>query len=154
MKQVRETEAGKAIAAYIVLKNGKEVARVHAHFADSGNVQVDVWDDATIKAGNGPQQKKAGGYGYDKFTACLDGMIIDGIRLYNHCGQPRTETDQAMFDKLLALHWKQGAQGVQDLARPYGLTFTNYEDGKYGSLYMISGLDRLTAMGYTVIQAI
>ena len=154
MKQVRETKAGRSIAAYIVLKNGKEVARVHAHFADSGNVQVDVWDDATIKAGKGPQQNKAGGYGYDKFTACLDGMIIDGIRLYDHCGQPRTPEDQARYDRLWEHQRNHGSSGIQDLARPYGLTFANYGNGQYGSLYMISGLDRLEAMGYTVIQVI
>ena len=42
MKYVTETKAAKSLSAYVILKRGKEVARVTAHFSDGGNVLVNV----------------------------------------------------------------------------------------------------------------
>ena len=43
--QVRETKAGRAISAYIVLdKKGAHVATINAHYSDGGRVSVDVWN--------------------------------------------------------------------------------------------------------------
>lgn len=43
--QVRETSAGKSVSAFIVMnKKGEHVATVNAHFANSGRVTVDVWN--------------------------------------------------------------------------------------------------------------
>lgn len=51
-KQVRETTAGKALSASIVLdKKGRHVATVQSHYSNGGTVTVDVWshgDAATI----------------------------------------------------------------------------------------------------------
>ena len=44
-KQVRETTAGAAISAYVVLnKKGEHVATVNAHYSNGGRVSVDVWN--------------------------------------------------------------------------------------------------------------
>jgi hypothetical protein len=44
-KQVRETTAGGAISAFVVLnKKGEHVATVNAHYSNGGRVSVDVWN--------------------------------------------------------------------------------------------------------------
>jgi len=50
--QVRETSAGKSVSAFVVLKRGKHIATVNAHFSNGGRVSVDVWnvgDNATTR---------------------------------------------------------------------------------------------------------
>ena len=43
--QVRETKAGAAISAYVVLnKKGEHAATVNAHYGSGGRVSVDVWN--------------------------------------------------------------------------------------------------------------
>jgi hypothetical protein len=81
-KYVRETKAGRSIAAWIVTNGrGELVANIQAHFSDSGGVTVNAWDMAT----DGVQIGRATGYGYDKLTAALAGMKIGGHTLSNHC---------------------------------------------------------------------
>jgi hypothetical protein len=79
-KYVHDTKAGKSISAYVVLnKKGEHVATIKAHFSDGGTCLVNVHDF------NGEfQHATAGGYGYDKFTAALSGMTIDGHKMTNH----------------------------------------------------------------------
>lgn len=78
---VLETAAAKAISAYVVLnRKGENVAIIRAHFGNS-RVLVNVHDN---KAGF--QHGTASGYGYDKFTAALRGLTIDGHELSDHCG--------------------------------------------------------------------
>lgn len=80
-KYVSETKAGKSVSAYVILnKKGEQVAIVRAHFSDGGTCIVNVWDNASPEM----QFGKAGGYGYDKFTAALSGMTIDGHELSDH----------------------------------------------------------------------
>lgn len=116
MKQVRETAAGRSISAYVVINpKGDHVATVQAHFANSGGVLVNVWthgDKAAARVVKGlgleldesgriakgkhkgawpyeaaNQSGHAGGYGYDKFTAALSYLNIDGHMMSDHCGQ-------------------------------------------------------------------
>lgn len=78
-KFVRETAAGSSIAAWIVTNGrGEFVAKVQAHFASS--VRVDVFDSE-----RDVQHGRAGGYGYDKLTAALSGLVIGGHTLADHC---------------------------------------------------------------------
>jgi len=179
-KYVTDTKAGKSISAYVILKKGVEVARVTAHFSDGGSVLVNVHNigdkatEACVKASKtdlkgkrayevfGFQKGTAGGYGYDKFTAALSGLWIDGHIMHNHCGhsqksermlkqyraafqaaKPRTDDEEAKFRKL----WNAKAEKI-------GASFANWSDGGYTSLFMRSGLNQLTSLGYTVIQAI
>jgi hypothetical protein len=103
-KYVRETAAGKSISAYVILKGSRKVATVQASFSNGGRVLVNVWQDgeaaersakAREKAGNPFKPEKygspaafqhdsAGGYGYDKFTSALAGMVIDGHEMADH----------------------------------------------------------------------
>lgn len=146
MKQIRETAAGKSISAWVILKDGKEVATVQAHYSQS-RVMVDVWD-----YGKDIQQGYAGGYGYDKFTAALEGLTIDDQKLYNHCGQ----CDET---KAILANYKTGKitqEQATKKAEKIGARFANWQQskGKYSDLYMLDGLNRLSAIGYTIIQAI
>lgn len=153
-KQVRETAPGKSISAWVIMRNdGKHVATVQAAFLDSGGVWVDVYGPHSIE-----HQGRAGGYGYDKLTAALSGAIIDGITIYDHSvGNYNAEnTKYPDLNKLMQRYKRAGenAKNWQNEAKLIGASFSNWLDGEYKSLYYISGLERLTAMGYKVIQAI
>ena len=108
------------------------------------------------------QAASASGYGYDKTTAALAGLIVDGHTLADHCGRvPEAETAKA---RLLAAYQKARAAGTGDFsqagwdakARKIGARFANWsrEAGGYTSLHFESGLDRLRTLGYTVIDVL
>lgn len=159
-KYVRETKAGKSISAWIITKGTRYVATVQSHYSDGGSVLVNVFqtDAAAQKSAKvlgkpwppknfdsdftGFLYGRAGGYGYDKFTAAISGLVIDGHRMSNHCGASK----------------KPPAAGVwpRDAKAPKGWRFANYDkerDG-YRNLYRIEGLHYLEAIGYTVHSAI
>lgn len=146
MKQVRETKAAGQISAYVIISpKGEHVATVQAHFTDSGMCRVDVWGKHSLD-----YQGKAGGYGYDKFTAALAGAKIDGWQIFDHCGQD-DQSKRILGESTVTGH---DDQFIQSEIKALGMQFANYSDGHYKSLYYISGLDRLRAIGYNVIQAI
>ena len=117
----------------------------------------------------GMQQSAAGGYGYDKLTAALSGLIIDGHTMADHCGQvPDAEKARAALMRQYCKfhdysgeraraaekgwdrkHWDKKAARI-------GASFANYtsEKERFTSLHFTSGLDRLRELGYQVIQAI
>jgi len=104
---VRETAAGKSIRAMIICKGARKVATVQVHYGSGGGVLVNIWQepdaakrsaDARAKAGKpfkaeeyrsagAFQQAKSGGYGYDKLTAALSGLIVDGHEMSDHCSR-------------------------------------------------------------------
>lgn len=85
-RYVNETSAAKSVSAYLVLtKGGTLVAKVQAHFANSGGVLVNVFNVREGEFGCG----YATGYGYDKFTAALAGLEIDGHLMTDHCSTHR-----------------------------------------------------------------
>jgi len=133
MRQVRETKAGKSISAWIITRGQRHVATVQAYYGDSGRVQVDVWHASRMTDGTFPelQQRSASGYGYDKLTAALSGLTIDGIRLHDHA-EP---AEKGSCEGLRGANW--------DAAKK-----------DYGNYFYAPGLEILTALGYTVIQAI
>ncbi len=142
MKQVRETAAAKSISAWVILKEGKEIATVQAYYSNAGVVQADVWDALT---GTLSHQRRAGGYGYDKLTAAMSGAWIGGIQIYDHS----VHCEAAMKEYLAEGH----ERAVEEL---FGVQFANWsrETGKYESCFYHSGLDRLKSFGFQVIQAI
>lgn len=82
-KYVNETAAAKSLSAYVILnRKGEHVATVKAHFSNGGTCLVNVHDFNSKD--DGFQHAKAGGYGYDKFTAALRGMKIDGHAMSDH----------------------------------------------------------------------
>lgn len=187
-KYVRETKAGKAISAYVIL-NAKSVhvATVQAHFSDGGTCLVNVWahGDAVTKknavaaglAKDGEvsseahdamymQQGRAGGYGYDKFTAALSGLYIDGVRMSDHCGHnEQTEALAKRYARACIKHDIANASHEGYIlfrdewdarAKKIGARFANYDSNlrRYTSLFLESGLERLTSLGYRVINGI
>lgn len=132
MKQVRKTQAGKAISCYVVLKDGKIVATVHSHYSKSGLCTVDVWEKSLVHQG------RAGGYGYDKFTAALSGAVICGVKIYDHCVPVPLGSEDM---KAIATHGKAKAIGAQ---------WANLD----ADLFYASGLERLRMFGFTVEQVL
>jgi hypothetical protein len=107
----------------------------------------------------GLQKGRAGGYGYDKRTAALSGLLIDGHTLANHCGNvPEDEKARA---RLLASYERaadrEDCTKWRSKAARIGCSFANYGHGKNGgasSLYFHPGLERLPSLGYRIISAI
>jgi hypothetical protein len=156
-KYVQDTNAAKSISAFIILdKKGKLVAKVQAHYGNS-TVLVNVFDytgNLDMQAG------KASGYGYDKFTAALSGLIIDGHTMADHCGKvPECEEKKAKLMKAYLADnrpYNESAKEYNEKARKLGARWANFntEKGKFTSLHFESGLNRLQMLGYQVIQAI
>lgn len=80
-KYVRETAAAKSLSAWIILKGSRHVATVQAHYGSS-RVLVNIW-----QSGHELQTGTASGYGYDKLTAALAGLTVDGHQLTDHCAR-------------------------------------------------------------------
>ena len=117
-KYVTETKAAKSLSAFVILKKGVQVAQVTAHLSDGGTVLVNVHNigdkanEACVKASKtdlkgkhayevfGFQSGSAGGGGYDKFTAALRGLWIDGHCMSDHCG--RSSQTEKMFKQYRA----------------------------------------------------
>lgn len=148
-KYVTDTNAAKSVSAYVILKKGKHIATVRAHFSNGGTCLVNVHDDK-----GGFQHGKAGGYGYDKFTAALRGLTIDGVTLNDHCGQD--VRSKRMLKAYTAAPAPIDQKAWDTKARKIGARFANWQrDGdRYTSLHLESGLDKLKTLGYTVLQAI
>lgn len=118
MKQVRERSN---ISAYVILNSNRvHVATVQVWHGNT--VQVDVWHGD----GTELQQGKAGGYGYDKFTAALRGMKIDGHIMYDHCGQ--SEDSKKMIKAYISASAKPGFEPKkwEARAKKKGYQFANW----------------------------
>jgi hypothetical protein len=171
-KYVRETNAARSISAYVILKAGREVATVNIYHGQ-GRVLVNIWQTASAiercakavdltfpnderKAHSTFQfqHATAGGYGYDRVTSALSGLMIDGHKLSDHCertGAPKPPKGRKTYPR--------------DYKTPRGYTLANWvssrthpnvpnvEEG-YTDCYRLSGFEYLTALGYTVLQAI
>ena len=159
-KQVRETKAAQAIRATVILNpKGKHVATVHAHYADSGAVTVDIWHPEHGLT----YQGRATGYGYDKYAAALHGAVIDGHKLYDHSSSIERDPDAPAA---LLRMWRKyrdpkvTPDGRRALAAAmsahHGVTLHNWstDTGLYTSAHYASTLERLELLGYQVINAI
>lgn len=131
MKQVRETNAGQSISAFVILnKKGQHVGTVQAHYGNSV-VTVDYWCGPYAKECGSDdlyfQQGKASGYGYDKFTAAISGLVIDGHTIPNHCG--KNEASERLLKRYHAASLKEGFnQKTWDAkAKKIGASFSNWE---------------------------
>lgn len=95
-KFVSDTAAGKSLSAYVILNpKGQHVATVKAHFSNAGVCLVNVHCTR-----DGFQYARASGYGYDKFTAALSGLTIDGHKMSDHCskdGAPKPPRGRVTF---------------------------------------------------------
>ena len=133
-------------SAHVVLKNAEVVAIVKYQYSRAGVVHCEV-----ISGEYGPtiHRGKAAGYGYDKTTASIAGAVIDGVTIYDHCSLP-TEKDKQIMEGLVEIYKRHGYQVADDAAAKHGARMANSGD----NAYYISGIDRLTAMGYKIVKAI
>jgi len=151
------------VAAKIVTHPKKDgYAKVLAAYPKDGAGRLTVY----VVDGFGPrfttQRGRAGGYGYDKFTAALSGLTIDGHVMSDHSGA------DLMAAKLLKQYGKialagQDTTAIEAKIRAKGYSLTNWtsnggykpnEWNGYQSCYKTPGLDYLRAIGYRVIDVI
>lgn len=138
-------------SAYVILRGKKLVANVHVAYPrdGAGTLRVEVWGHSD-KAPRF-QSATASGYGYDKFTAALSGLTIDGHTLTDHS---EITLSPPKGRKTFPVGYKA----------PKGYHLINYQSAKdcdgnereegYISCYKASGLDYLRDKGYTVIRAL
>ena len=164
-----------------VLSHGDAVAQRTAEamgyaFDDDGKVTT-FNGKATKRAGEyayqvaGFQRATAGGWGYDKTTAALSGLYIDGIRMTNHCGErlkrPKGRLWQESDRKRVKAkgyrfaNWSQGMEpgeldryGKPRELNRYGREGVPDTASGYVDAYRLEGLAFLSSQGYRVIQAI
>lgn len=144
-RRVTESSAGRSVSAYIIFKRHRHIATIQIGFGSSGGVLVNVFNhgDKNRSAKNLPfQTNTAGGYGYDKVTAALAGLEIDGHKLGNHCQYRKMPPATGVWPR--------------DAVAPKGWRFANYNQEKdgYTDCYREPGLQYLERLGYSVIQAI
>lgn len=166
-KQVRETPAGVSINAYVILNHENvHIATVQSHFS-RGTTRVDVWHEPGSHTYNGHEpltQSSAVG----DFDSALAGQVIDGITLYDECGESEVtkKLEKMYYQDLKELnatatveekidYWHRK---IEDLGMKFsGIARTETAEGMRfvaARIYMLPGLRRLEALGYTVIKAI
>lgn len=114
------------------------------------------------------QSRSASGYGYDKTTSALSGMVIDGVRLTNHCGErmkrPKGrlwhDSDKARLARkgYTLANWSAARDGLSPEEKAkygtYGREGIPDSEAGWIDAYRMSGLDVLGAFGYRVLKAI
>lgn len=175
-KYVSQSAAAKSLSCYIILKRGKRVATVTAHFGNYQNVLVNIFQTDAAQERSRKQAEKdkrefrlldpsvsyAGQYsrGSDLESA-LHGLYVDGHCLVDHSGGGLKPANGSYFP----LGFKA----------PRGYSLANYNryrdvwNGErvpsvndpldsdivgYGSCFRQAGLRYLSEMGYTVEQGI
>jgi hypothetical protein len=167
MKQARDFAAFRSVSAWIVLRaDGTEIATVHAHHGDM-RTTVTVYNYGPGNDTADPQTRNAGGIGYDRTTAAMAGLWIDGHMLTDHCdhrarietprgGWPRGSEAPPGFD---FANWSRfdSDGNVSPFFPGEGLTRKEHFDRTtegWASCYREPGLRVLKALGYRVIQAV
>lgn len=109
------------------------VAKVHVLHTDSSTT-VNVFTMNEVKP---VQTKTVKGNGFDRKTAALSRMVIDGVVLTDHC----EVSLPGPFD--------------DDFQPPAGYVLANRDQAnrKWLNCYRTPGLSYLSAIGYTAIQA-
>ena len=158
-KYANESKAWARAAAYVIFKGARHVATIHIAYPADGAGRLYVTCRQTGKAAERSaavraklgwkgkdaeayaQHGSAGGWGYDKKTAALSGIVIDGHELTDHCGRNK-KPPRGM------------AAWPRDAKPPRGWRFANWSAEKQGwaDCYRTSGLDYLRALGYTVVD--
>lgn len=129
--RISDTRLGQNVSAWIILKEGRQVAKVHALHRPS-NTLVNVFDYTQ----SGWQYSRGG-----DLNSALSGCIIDGHVLVDDCE--------------VKLYPPEGQKDFPlDFPLPDGYQLYNFVNRRATSCYKIAGLELLTSLGYRVIQAI
>lgn len=151
MKRVSDTLAGKKISAYVILKAGKVVGKVNAHFTQGYNatiVTVNAWD----YSGDGMLQHSRVTYG--GLVSALHGLTIDGVELVDHSHED--ERTKKVLKTYLKKEPEERRAYEEYCKKKYGISFANWSETVKGftSCFYHGGLEKLSQMGYKVICAI
>jgi hypothetical protein len=181
-----DTAAGKAISAILIQrKSGEYVAKILAHHGSACLVNVFQSDKAAEKSAKRSgfsidelhfQHARAGGGGYDKFTAALSGAWIDGHYMGDHCGTlnvpkrpdglpgypqdfkpPRgfTLANRTQWTRAPGDQWRQVDRRQLDRDETYRNQIQSAESFiGYSSCHRMEGLRYLDAKGYRVTTVI
>lgn len=82
MKHATEMKHAQSVRAVALLERGEVVGKIIGHWSD--NPAGSVVTVSLFIYGEGVQTARAGGYGYDKYAAALDGMTFRGERISCH----------------------------------------------------------------------
>lgn len=169
-KYVSETAAAKSLRVVVIMKGSRHVATIRAHFGNS-RVLVNVFQDSKAQLASaktrktdtesraahdayGFQYASATGYGYDKYSAALAGLIIDGHEMTDHCqGKIKPPRGLKLFPREFKApkgyslaNWNQRRVQNDDGTWRY-----EGEEG-YSDCYRKTGTDFLRDIGYTILQ--
>jgi hypothetical protein len=101
-KYVREMSAAKSVSALVIFKGSRHVATVQMYYGNACLVNVWQESDAYIRSAKARKEftddtaafhayqfQSGAAYGswYDKATAALSGLIIDGHEMTDHCSR-------------------------------------------------------------------
>lgn len=152
-QQMENAAPFKRVASFTIIHpkkpGGYAVVNVAYPADGAGRLQVfviDAFGDSRTCTGG-----YASGYGYDKFTAALSGLTIDGRKLTDHCGQD--DYSKALLKRAKRLSYDE-CRALLSKGKARGYQFANWTSEGWGSCYKLSGLDYLRALGYVVIQAL
>ena len=106
---------------------------------------IDAFSDTGLRTCT---EGTASGYGYDKLTAALRGLFVDGVELTDHCATDKTSA------RLL----KRARAGTPTdslrVGKNRAYDFANWDTTGPTSCYRKPGLDVLRALGYRIIQGV
>lgn len=101
-RRLENMSAYNRVAAYIVLspdRNSHGIIRVYYPKDGTGKLHVFVWQCKNV----GIQYGCASGYGYDKLSNVLAGMMFDGIRFTDHPVNWETQLREAGYQIIRAI---------------------------------------------------
>ena len=135
MKRIQDSPAAGSLAVYVIQdRKGNIAGKVLALYAQSRAVTVEVHDFTSGK--HVVTSGKAGGGGYDKFTAALAGQSFAGIKFRDH-----SETAKGSLPHKAVSH--ANAVKSDDPRAKY-----KHNGRSYASRHYVSGLKLLEAYGY------
>jgi len=125
--------------AWVVFKKNEHVATVRSFYSKNYVCLVNVVSRGDIK------YKKGG-----SLVEALQGLYVENVELKGYCS---TDTKT---EKILNLYKnkKLSLKQARKKADKIGAYFANWKGSFFNNLYYLEGLERLTVLGYTVIQAI
>lgn len=148
-KHVRETNAGKAISAYVILNKKREVVAYVSVFHTTTINGHQKWVD--VYQPKDPSENKFTQYVGRTLNEALHGAVIDGVTLYDDSSDD--EASKKILDKYLNAKNEEERNKLMQKAFKAGMIFTNWRKHGWTALYYLGGMDRLKNFGYEVIQA-
>jgi hypothetical protein len=144
-KRIKDTKEGRAINGYVVLRGEDHVATVLTR-QTTNHLYVEVKTFACAKEGFKVQT----GVSYRSLNTALHGLTINGEPLYDDCSESK-------YSRELLQCVREGTNGTRETIletyrRRLGVRFEKYEEGLPTVCWEVPGLERLTELGYQIIE--